>query len=224
MGRLFLDLPLSFYAVLLIIKSFIKISHMEIKEMIELAKANSEKGYSLLYNQYYKTIHNVAYNIVKNQDLADDLTSEVFLKAFRKIDKYSKDISFEMWLKTIANNHCIDFIRSSVKLKDNVYIDDDQSGSFDMTDFSNPERDLIKKEHSALLTEYIASLGGRMGLAMHMFVYDQKTYKEIAEAMNLSIGTIKNYLHRAKKQVANQQKTKTNEKKSILLNGNKITG
>lgn len=197
---------------------------MEVKEAIELAKSNSEKAYSMLYKQYYKTIHNTVYNIVRNQDLADDLTSEVFLKAFRKIDKYSKDISFEMWLKTIANNHCIDFIRSSVKLKNNIYIDDDQMSDFDITDFSNPEKDYIKKEHSIILNESISALGGKMGIAIRMFVYGQHTYKEIAEHLGINIGTVKFYIHKAKQKLANQQKVKTNEKKSILLNGNQITG
>ena len=196
---------------------------MEVKEAIELAKSNSEKAYSMLYKQYYKSIHNVVYNIVRNQDLADDLTSEVFLKAFKKIDKYSKDISFEMWLKTIANNHCIDFIRSSVKLKNNIYIDDDQMSDFDITDYSNPEKDYIKKEHSIILNESIASIGGKMGIAIRMFVYGQHTYKEIAEHLGINIGTVKHYIHKAKQKLANQQKVKANEKKSILLNGNQIT-
>lgn len=195
---------------------------MEVKESIELAKSNSEKAYSVLYKKYYKIIHNVVYNIVRNQDLADDLTSEVFLKAFKKIDKYSKDISFEMWLKTIANNHCIDFIRSSVKLKNNIYIDDDQMSGFDITDYSNPEKDYIKKEHSIVLNKSIVSIGGKMGVAIKMFVYGQHTYKEIAEHLGISIGTVKHYIHKAKQKLANQQKVKTNEKKSILLNGNQI--
>lgn len=196
---------------------------MDVKDAIELAKSSSEKGYSALYKKYYNIVHNTAYNIVRNKDLADDLTSEVFLKAFKKIDKYSKDISFEMWLKTITNNHCIDFIRSSVKLKNNIYIDDDQLPDFDITDFSNPEKEYIKKEHSIILNDIIKSMTGNMGISIRLFVYKQYSYQEIADFLGVSIGTVKSYIHKAKQKIANQQKKiKTNEKKSILLSGNQI--
>jgi len=59
------------------------------KEAIELAKTGSQKAFTLLYNTYYRVVYFNVYNIVKNKDVADDLTSETFLKAFKNINKFS---------------------------------------------------------------------------------------------------------------------------------------
>jgi len=200
---------------------------MDIKEQIELAKAGSEKAFTLIYNTYYKSIYNNIYNIVKNKDVSDDLISETFVKAFKNIDKFTKDISFEMWLKTIANNTSIDFIRRSEKLKDLVYSDDDQINEVIHTDYSNPESDYIKREMSKELRRNIDGLSNRAREILILRFVDERTYQEIADQLNISIGTVKHYIFKysavIKKNMLNQQKTKkSHENKSIVFSGNKV--
>jgi len=171
---------------------------MNTKEAIELAKVGSEKAFTYLYNTYHKVIYSNIYYIVKNKDVADDLLSETFLKAFKNIDKFTKDISFEMWLKTIANNHSIDFIRSINKEQNNVYVDDDLLKEFIYTDNSNPEKELIKKEEYGRFERGLVSLSKKQEEVLRCRYNDNMSYKEIAEKLNLSIGTIKHYIHRYK--------------------------
>ena len=84
---------------------------------IELAKNGNNRAIAYLYNKYYKVVYNTLLYIVKDKNIAADLTSEVFIKAFNSLDKFYINISFEMWLKTIANNKGIDFIRVYKYLK-----------------------------------------------------------------------------------------------------------
>lgn len=199
---------------------------MNTKEAIDLAKAGSEKAFTALYNVHYKMVYNNVYNIVRNKDVADDLTSETFLKAFKNIGQFKKDISFEMWLKTIANNHSIDWIRSGNKSKHDIYIDDDRLAEFICSDFSNPEKDLIKKDEKELLELALKSMAERPKRILTMRYVDDMTYKEIAEKLNLNIGTIKHYLHQYKakiiNQINNQKQPKNENTKSIMVNGNEI--
>jgi RNA polymerase sigma-70 factor (ECF subfamily) len=199
---------------------------MEVKEAIELAKAGSQKAFTKLYDTYYKSIHRTVYSIVRNTDVSDDITSEVFLRAFTNIEKFTKDISFEMWLKTIANNRSIDFIRSGTKSKNDVYIDDVQMSEFVYSDWSNPEKDCIRKEEEIQVSNAIAGLTGRSKQVLSLRYDGNLTYQEIADKLNINIGTVKHYIHKnkekIKKSITNQQKTRTNEKKSILLENNQI--
>lgn len=199
---------------------------MTSKEAIELAKAGSQKAFTMLYNAHYRAVYCNVYNIVKNKDVADDLTSETFLKAFKSIDKFTKDISFEMWLKTIANHHSIDFIRSGKKSQGDLYIDDELEQEFVHTDYSNPEKEMIKKEESEMLAKTISKMGSRQKEIIQMRFTEELTYQEIADRLGLSIGTIKHYLHRYKEKIISNinQKSKKNEDKSIVFSGNGFLG
>lgn len=199
---------------------------MNAKEAIELAKAGSQKAFTMLYNTHYRAVYCNVYNIVKNKDVADDLTSETFLKAFKSIDKFTKDISFEMWLKTIANHHSIDFIRSGKKSQGDLYIDDELEQEFVHTDYSNPEKEMIKKEESEMLAKTISKMGSRQKEIIQMRFTEELTYQEIADRLGLSIGTIKHYLHRYKEKIISNinQKSKKNEDKSIVFSGNGFLG
>lgn len=75
----------------------------EIIDLIEQAKKGSQKAFSELYYRYKSNIWYTILNVVKNTDVADDLTSIVFTKAYEKLSTYVNHISFEMWLK---NNCC----------------------------------------------------------------------------------------------------------------------
>jgi len=198
---------------------------MNIKELVEQAKSGSEKAFTALYNQYYRTVYLNVFNIVRNKDVADDLTSETFLKAFKNISKFTKDISFEMWLKTIANNHSIDFIRSGKKDQDTIYIDNDELTEFIHTDYSNPEKEMIKKEESFDFEQALAELSPRSKEVLTYRFRDELSYQEIADKLGLSIGTIKHYIHRYKKKIIqniNPKKVTKHENKSIVFGRSKI--
>jgi RNA polymerase sigma-70 factor (ECF subfamily) len=196
--------------------------------IIEEARNGSQRAYTKLYNKYNKSIYGTIYNITRNTDVSDDILSETFTRAFKNLDRFTKDISFEMWLKTIANNRSIDFIRSGMKTKNDVYVDDDQLSEFIYTDWNNPEKDYIQKESEQILENAIFHLKGRSKEVLTLRFYNNLTYQEIADKLGLKIGTVKHYISRYKQKITeniknNQQKVKTNEKKSILVNGNEIT-
>ena len=199
---------------------------MKDEELIAQAKTGSERAFTKLYDIYYKTINRNIFFIVKNQDVADDLSSETFLKAFKGIHKFTQNISFEMWLKTIANHHSIDFIRSNKKSQDNVYIDDELSAEFIHSDYSNPEKDLIQKESEVRLDEEMNKLTSRAKQVLDSRYKDGLTYQEIADKFGISIGTVKHYIFKYKNKIIeniNNPKKKSYEKsKSIVLSGNKI--
>ena len=172
----------------------------EIKLLVEQARNKSEKAFSKLYHQYYKTVWLNAYKVVKNNDAADDITSEVFTKMFLKLDTYTEHISFEMWLKTITVNTAIDYIRKNKNEKLNNYIDDEDNPiQLDGTEDS-PEDNLIMQQNINNVLECIPLLKKRYRDLIYLKL-DGKTYEQIASELALPLNAVKTGLNKARKRL-----------------------
>jgi len=93
-------------------------------ELVEQCKANNRQAQLKLYRQYCQGMYCVAMRFLKNEEDAEDVLQEAFVKAFQKLDQFSGEVSFGAWLKRIVINNCIDYIKSKklqyVELKENT--------------------------------------------------------------------------------------------------------
>jgi RNA polymerase sigma-70 factor (ECF subfamily) len=152
--------------------------------------------------------------MVKNTDDAEDLTLEAFGKAFNRLSQYSPSFAFSTWLFKIASNNGIDFIRkkrvyvtsmdSGLKTDEGevVYFDA-QSGTLD------PEETIIYKQKVLLMREVVSKLKPRYRILVEKRYFEELSYEEIAEELDLPLGTVKAQLFRARDFLANMiEKTK----------------
>ena len=173
----------------------------EVITLVEQAKQGSESAFTKLYKLYKSNIWFTIYNIVKNTDIADDLTSVVFTKAYQKLDSYVQHISFEMWLKTIAINTAIDYIRSSKNEKQNHYIDsEDNYIQLDSNDLS-PEEVIMKQETVEQLKVALHKLRSKYRNILELRYFKGLSYEELATELGVPIGTVKSDLNKAKKRL-----------------------
>jgi RNA polymerase sigma-70 factor (ECF subfamily) len=142
--------------------------------------------------------------MVHNRDDADDLTIEAFSKAFNNLKNYSADYAFSTWLFKIATNNCIDFIRKK-RL---------QTTSLDQSAFSNeegdaptisvkdtnldPEEGMIKEQRAARIRQVIEKLSPKYRQLIELRYFEELSYEEIAEKLDIPLGTVKAQLFRAK--------------------------
>ena len=169
----------------------------EITNLVEQAKNGSTRAFNTLYNKYEKTVWFTVYNIVKNRDVADDLVSVVFTKAYMKMDSYTEHISYEMWLKTIAVNSAIDYLRRMKNEKLNNYIDDEET-TIQLSDVEkSPEDDLIVKEKLKLTLEAIPTLKRQYRELIQSRI-EGMSYKDIAEKLAIDELTVKSNLNKAR--------------------------
>ena len=172
----------------------------EIKLLVEQARNGSEQAFNKLYNTYKKTVWFTAYRAVHNTDVADDIVSTVFTKAYERLNTFTNHISFEMWLKTIALNSAIDFIRRSKKEQNNSYIDDEDC-KIQLNDTSNsPEEDFIYKQNLDIVLQGLARLKKKYRDMIYMRL-DGKSYKEIAELLAMPEATVRTDLHKARQRL-----------------------
>ena len=82
-------------------------------DLVERCKANDRKAQMRLYKMYCEGMYCVAMRFLKNEDDAEDVLQEAFIKAFQKLDQFKGEVSFGAWLKRIVINKCLDYIKSS---------------------------------------------------------------------------------------------------------------
>jgi RNA polymerase sigma factor (sigma-70 family) len=171
------------------------------------AKDGDQKAYAELMQRYKDSIYFMALKMVNNKDDAMDLTVETFGKAFENIEKYKPDFAFSTWLFRIATNNCIDFIRKKrlnvVSLQSISEEDKDEKQLQIASDSLNPEQTSIKKQESEKLKSIVDQLPQRYRTLIILRYYDEQSYEEIAQQLDLPLGTVKAQLFRARDLMSN---------------------
>jgi RNA polymerase sigma-70 factor (ECF subfamily) len=141
--------------------------------------------------------------MVKNSDDADDLTIEAFGKAFSRLEQYSPSFAFSTWLFKIASNNCIDFIRKKrievTSIDKGIMTDDGDRLRIDARSTGlNPEETIIHGQRIIHMRLLVSKLKPKYRELVEKRYFDEMSYEEIAEDMNLPLGTVKAQLFRAR--------------------------
>ena len=187
----------------------------EIKKLVDKAKLDDQRAFGELYNYYYPQVNRLVRSIVKNTEDSEDISIEAITKAFKNIQKYREDLSFDLWLKKVTTNYIIDKIRSGVLNNKTVSMDDENTHELFYTDFSNPEKDYIKTEVRALLEEEFDLISGRAKQMLDLRYKKDYTYQQIADELGISIGNVKNILNKIRTRITK----KVNKNESNLSKG-----
>lgn len=176
------------------------------KALAAQAAAGSQKAYRELLRRYEKPVFAMAYRMVRDRALAEDLAQETFIRAFNAIGSYNPRYKFSSWIFKIANNLTIDHLRRkrldtvSIHGSPHAVTEDEQART--SLDLESPdERPDAYVENMELASEIEAAIGQlrpeykSVTLLRHVEGY---SYKEIAEIMKLPLGTVKTYIHRAR--------------------------
>ena len=171
------------------------------------AKGGDQKAYADLMQRYKDSIYFMSLKMVNNKDDAMDLTIETFGKAFENIEKYKPDFAFSTWLFRIATNNCIDFIRKKRLNLVSIHSLTDESGEERQLDIKadtlNPEESSIKKQQNEAIKLIVDKLPLRYKTLITLRYFDELSYEEIAQELDLPLGTVKAQLFRARDLMAN---------------------
>jgi RNA polymerase sigma-70 factor (ECF subfamily) len=175
--------------------------------LVVKAKEGDQKAYASLMQRYKEGIYFMALKMLNNKEDAMDITVETFGKAFENLDKYRPEYAFSTWLFRIATNNCIDFIRkrklSLVSMSD---MDDGEGKDhpvYIVSDSLNPEENSIIRQQRAQLKLLVDNLPERHRKLIILRFYEEFSYSEIAEQLDLPLGTVKTQLYKAKRLLHN---------------------
>jgi RNA polymerase sigma factor (sigma-70 family) len=176
-------------------------------KLVSKAREGDQKAYADLMHRYKDSIYFMALKMVNNKEDAMDLTVETFAKAFEKLDKYQPEFAFSTWLFRVGTNNCIDFIRkkklNTTSINSMVDDDGDERPLQIKSDTLNPEEVSMKREQTQLLKLLVDSLPSRYRNLIVLRYFDELSYEEISEQLDLPLGTVKAQLFRARYLLAN---------------------
>ena len=173
--------------------------------IVQQVLEGNTNAFEELVLEYEKKVYNVALRILGNSEDAADMTQEAFIKAFNSLSGFRGDSKFSVWLTRIVSNLCLDFLRSrSRRPTVSLSVEDDEGDDvqLDIADVSqSPElllersltRESVRRGLKALPEDYreILLLREIQGLS----------YDEIAEALNIEVGTVKSRIFRGRKKL-----------------------
>jgi len=174
--------------------------------LVQKARTGDQKAYAELLGRYRDAIYFMLLKMVNNPSDAEDLTIEAFGKAFKNISQYTPNFAFSTWLFKIATNNCIDFIRKKRAATISLDHSNDETDTASVTiqsDTPDPEANLINNQKIKLLREVVSKLKPRYRTLVELRYFKEYSYEEIAEELDLPIGTVKAQLFRARELLYN---------------------
>ncbi|HXY20837.1 MAG TPA: sigma-70 family RNA polymerase sigma factor [Gemmatimonadales bacterium] len=176
------------------------------QEVVELAKAGREAAYRELLRRYERPVFSLIFRMVRDRTLAEDLAQETFVKVLNALGSYRPEYKFSSWIFKIANNAAIDQLRR--RQLDTLSLDGSpeartadeiEATALQATDRAeSPLEELESRETGAAIERAIDRLRPEYRSCILLRHVEGRSYEEIAEVMDLPLGTVKTYIHRAR--------------------------
>jgi RNA polymerase sigma-70 factor, ECF subfamily len=175
-------------------------------DVVALAQQGRDVAYRELVHRYERPVFSLVYRMVRDRELSEDLTQDTFVKVLSHIDKYRPEFKFSSWLFKIANNVAIDHLRR--RTLDTVSMDGSphagtaeavEASSFDVAiPQENALDELEAREVGTAIEVAIARLRPEYRACILLRHVEDRSYEEIAATLDLPLGTVKTYIHRAR--------------------------
>ena len=170
--------------------------------LIERCKNGDQMAYTLLMRKYQNSVYHLCRKMVRNPEEARDLSQEAFVKTFKSLDRYNPVYAFSSWLYKITANLCIDHIRKQ-RMKmfsiDELVDGDEGPIARQLEDpGQRPDEASERNEVSARIRAAIDKLPEHYRVILLMRHQQQLSYEEIAQALDVPLGTVKARIHRAR--------------------------
>ncbi len=171
------------------------------EELARRAQHGDMDAFTILVQRYQRGIANLAYRLVGNWETALDITQEVFVRTYQMLHTFDTHRTFKPWIYRIATNRCYDYLRRQGR-KRAVMRESELSEHLSSPNRSlDPEDRAIQNEIRQTVEEVVASLPPHYRAVITLRYLEDMSYKEIAEALNLPIGTVKTHIHRARERM-----------------------
>jgi RNA polymerase sigma-70 factor (ECF subfamily) len=176
------------------------------QEIVALAREGRELAYRELIRRYERPVFSLVLRMVRDRQVAEDLAQETFVKALNAISSYRPEYKFSSWIFKIANNTAIDYLRR--RDLDTLSLDgaphattqeDIEATALQVSDRGeSPLAELEARELGTAIERAIGRLRPEYRACILLRHVEGMAYEEIAELLDLPLGTVKTYIHRAR--------------------------
>jgi RNA polymerase sigma factor (sigma-70 family) len=162
---------------------------------------HDERAYAELMSYYQKAVYQIVFKMVHQSDAAEDLTLEIFIRAFHFLHTFKPVFAFSTWLFRVATNQSITYLQRN-RLR-TVSLDavqfDGEASSFDLPDPTpTPQEAIIQLQRIERMHLAVDKLPAKYQEVVKMHYFEELSYEEIAERLHAPLGTVKGQLHRGR--------------------------
>jgi len=169
-------------------------------DLVARASSGDQEAFRLIFERYSRPVISFVYDLVGDRDLAEELTQETFVRAFRGLGTLRQETKLSTWIFGIARNVARESLRARVRA--NRHVDLDDKSVLDLSDHNPvPVKQLLSKELNELIQFALAALDDDKRLVFTLKVFQQCSYEEIADITGFSIPKLKTDLHRARSEM-----------------------
>lgn len=188
------------------------LKHLKIVEEIRSGNVNA---FDQLYDMYSIYLQHYCYQRIKDRQIAQDLTHEILTKIYLNIDKYTVEYTFNSWVWRLAKNYIVDYVRHSKinpinSNRNFTIVNQDMTEEAEMNSLSSSK--IVSKEESAedlmmdkkrkeYIDKLLSTMNERDRRILTMYYFEDKSYEEIANELDLKLNSMKVYLMRAKEKL-----------------------
>ena len=179
------------------------------QDVVAAARTGDEAAYRELVRRYERPVFSLIYRMVRNRELAEDLSQETFIKVLNALDSYRPEFKFSSWVFKIANNAAIDHLRrrelDTLSLEGSPHADTPEkleATALQIGEKAESALDAVaNKELGGEIEQAIAKLRPEYRTCILLRHVEGRAYEEIAEILDLPLGTVKTYIHRARNEL-----------------------
>lgn len=176
---------------------------LEDRQLIERCRSGDREAFDELVRRYEKQAYNLAYRLSGNYDDASDVVVEAFVRVFQGLHTFRGEANFGTWLHRVVVNTFLDMRkrskgRQNVSLEEQLELDGDTFTRRIEDTSPGPEELVEKEEREEVLQRAIAQLPPERRILIVLYHFENLSYEEIAQMLNLPVGTVKSRLNRAR--------------------------
>jgi RNA polymerase sigma-70 factor (ECF subfamily) len=167
-------------------------------DLVRRCLRGEEDAFRALVQRHEHPVYSLIWRMVNNAEDARDLTQEAFVRAFRALDQFDVQRPFSFWINRIASNVAIDFLRRRRLRTVSIDVDPEEQAPIHLVDHAPlADQQLDQGRRKEVLDAAVQRLPEHYRVVVHLRYAQQRSYEEIAEMLDLPLGTVKARLHRA---------------------------
>jgi len=173
--------------------------------LIDRIKKGDQQAFKLLFDKYHLKVFNTCMGFMHNKNDAEDITQDVFIEVYKSVNKFRRESKFSTWIYRIAVNKSLNHIRDNKKSNwlNNIetLIAGTKNNEVEIKDTLGTDPEIIfeNTEKADMLHRAIDSLPKNQKIAFTLNKYEDLSYKQISEVMDISLSSVESLIHRAKK-------------------------
>ena len=180
------------------------VSHTDL-ELVQRVQSGDKKSFDILVLKYQHKVSNLVLRYVHDQDTAQDVAQDAFIKAYRGLKNFRGESAFYTWLYRIAINTAKNYLVSQGRRLPDSDIDADEAEQFGgesaLKEYATPEHEMLTEEIQVAVTRAIDQLPDDLKTAIMLRELEGMSYEEIAVTMDCPIGTVRSRIFRARESI-----------------------